>query len=249
MSGMSDKEFERLAVLHTMGALSPEEAERFRAEREARGQSGEQLVEGVEQAIRSTGTRVSGASERADLAAVTRPLPSRKRGRWIAAVVVLALALVGALAWAIVLRDRNDTLAGERDLALQAVDSLGREAATRDSALAGLPRPADLTPILGSPDLRVVDLAGEAGATGRLLASPNGAILVARGLPFEEETYRLWRVTARGPEPVAELGPAPQGFLFTVFSDDTFLEDATAVRVVPAGQDATSPALEGPVPR
>lgn len=255
---MPDKEFERLAVLHAMGALSGEEAERFRAAREERGQAGERLVQGVERAFTGTGPGAPAAtvpSERADLAAVTgRPIDAPRRWPWAVALVVLAAVAVGAIAWALSLRSELDRNRATATAATARVDALSAAVAERDTALAAIPDAAEMAPILADPDLLLVLLEGAGEASARLMAGPagRGAILVATGLPEGGGPWRLVRTDAEGTTPVAELGTAPSGFLFSVFPNAAFLEGARSVALVTPASDATAPdsvALEGAVPR
>lgn len=258
MTRLPDKEFERLAVLHAMGALSGEEAEKFREAREERGEQGDRLIEGVERAFSGTGPGAPAATvptERADLAAVTgRPIDIPRRWPWVVAVAVLALAAAGAGAWALSLRSALDASRSAEAAAGARADALAAEVARRDTALASIPDAAELSPILGAPDLLVVPLAGAGEPSGRLLAGPagKGAILVVSGLPEGGGPYRLLRRTADGDAPIAELGSAPAGFLFSVFPSGGFLEDARALALATPSADATAPdsiLLEGAVPR
>lgn len=249
---MNDREFERLAVLHAMGALSEEEAERFHAARQERGRGGDHLVQGVQRAF--TGTRGGAAAtvptERADLAAVTSaPLPSERPRPWIALAILLALLLAGALGWALWLQSRRGAAEEERRAASRRADSLALRLTASEEALAGLPRTEELAPVLAATELVGVPLTGGGGAEGRIfLAGETGALLVARGLPALEEgaAYRLWRIGAAGAEPVATLGDAPHGFLFIVFSNAGFLENGDRLQVT-AESDPESPGPSGPV--
>ncbi len=239
MSSLPDKEFERLAVLHSMGALSDEEAERFQAERLARGASGERLVRGVERALQRGGPEASpraGPDERAALAAVTsRPLPPDRGRVWLVAAVLLAAIGVGAVAWALYARHEGDRTAAALRAAEARADSLATVVAHRESALAARPRIDELAPLLAAPDLTVTLLAGsDPSVSGRLLASDaRGALLVASGLPAlpEERVYRLWRQGRTGTEAITDLGRAPDGHLFARFSSTDFLEGARALTI------------------
>lgn len=247
MAEISDKEFERLAVLHAMGALDEEETERFRQAREERGRRGDRLVRGVQHAFGGVGGPPVAAGERADLAAVTgRPLRSRRPWAWILVSVLLALAFMGALGWGVWLQGRASDLGADGRAAADRADSLAAALADRESALANRPAVSELAPLLAAPELAVVSLAGPGGG-GRLLATDDGALLVARGLPpLEEGAYVLWTVDAAGVERVAPLGRAPDGLLFARFSDRLFLEGVSLIRLT-AEADTEAGAPSGPV--
>jgi hypothetical protein len=252
VASMSSKEFERLAVLHSMGALTPEEADRFRAERRARGEDGERLVKGAEDAVArvgaGSGTR-SAPAERAALTEVTgRPLRrKRPRAPWAVAVILL-LGVAAAVAWALTLRDENLTLESRRAAEARTVDSLRSVLATRDSVAEARPAIGELAPALAADDLVAVELSGESDARGRLLATAEaGAILVAREVPPLPPglEYRLWRSGPTGLDGVTGLGGAHDGFLFAVFSDVEFLLEATGVLItVEDVGEGTSPSSE-----
>lgn len=257
MARIPDKEFERLAVLQAMGALSEEEAARFREAREERGQAGDRLVRGVERAFAEKGPGApagTAATERTDLAAVTgRPIDTPRRWPWVTAVVVLAALAVGAAAWALSLRSEIDRMRTRGARATARADTLRAAVAQRDTALATLPDPWELTPLLADPALLVVPMEGVGEATGRLLASPGGwgALLVVTGLPAGGGPYRLTKEGPQGTEPVADLGIAPNGFLFTIFTGAGFLDGARSLRLVASSTDASAldgPILEGRVP-
>ncbi len=248
MARLPDKEFERLAVLHAMGALSPEETARFEAARAERGQGGERLVEGVERAlVRRGGAGAAMPVERADLAAVTGSWPRSRPWAWIVLCLLFALAAAGGVLWALSERGRTDGLRAERDRAEGRADSLAAVAAAAESDAAGLPDPSTLAPLLAAAELTESPLTGATDARGRILAGPGGAILVARDLPaLGEGAYRLWRMEPAPVEPVATLGDAPQGFLFAVFSDAAFLAPGGRWAIT-AEADADAPAPAGPI--
>lgn len=254
MSSMSDKEFERLAVLHAVGALSEEEAGRFQVARAERGRRGERLVRGVQRALAGSGGTSTVPTERADLAAVTRrsrraPLAN---GQGVV-IAVLAVALAAALAWGAWLTGRGSGLGEDLAAAEARGDSLAAVAAARGEEMARQPKAAELAPILAASDLRVVPLAGPDGAEGRLLAAPGrGAILVARGLARDPDaTVRLWHVAFDGARPVATLGAAPRGFLFAILPETAFLDGARSLVLAtgdpPAPGEAPAALLEGRV--
>lgn len=240
MSRMSREEFERQAVLHAMGALTPEEARRFEAERARRGTEGESLARGVGQAIaRET------PSERAALAAVTAGPARRAPLGWVLLSGLLLVGLAAVVVWGLGQRSRAEELAGRVGALDRAADSAAATAAAARAALAAQPPADDVAPLLAATDLVVVPLAGTGGAEGRILAGAGGALLVASGLPALPEggTYQLWRRTGAVTEPVAALGDAPAGYLLALFSDRAFLEGAQTLlvsaeagpgRVVPA---------------
>ncbi|MDX1624232.1 MAG: anti-sigma factor [Gemmatimonadota bacterium] len=254
---MSDKEFERLAVLHAMGALSEEEAKRFERAREERGRGGESLVRGVERTFGPTGAGAASTvpAERADLAGITgRPLRSERPWRWIAASVLLTLALIGAVAFALRERGLHTEAEERREAATRRGDSLAALVTARDSALDARPRPAEIVPLVAASDLTTVSLSGPQGS-GRVLGSDAGAILAAEGLPSLDPggSYRLWSVGPEGPVPVASLGRAPEGRLLAIFGDAGFLAGAGALRVTaetsPEAGEPTGPLmLQGEVP-
>lgn len=247
---ISDKEFERLAVLHAMGALSEEEAQRFQLAREERGQQGEQLVRGVERSLGPAGAGAASTvpAERADLTGVTgRPLRSERPLGWIAAVAALTLALAAAIGYALSVRGGRTDLVTERETATARAESLAAVVATRDSALATIPRAAEIAPVLAAPDAVVTPLSGP-GGSGRLLAADVGALFAARELPPLDTggSYTLWRVGPAGVEPIAPLGRAPDGLLLAIFGDAAFLEGAGAIRVT-AETDPEAGRPRGPV--
>ncbi|HUP18789.1 MAG TPA: hypothetical protein VM778_02420 [Gemmatimonadota bacterium] len=246
MAKSGDKEFERLAVLHAMGALSPEESARFEATRAERGVGGEQLVQGVERALARRGGRAALAGERADLAAVTATYPRRRPWPWVVSAMLLSLALAGALAWGLAQRERAGDRAAERDAAFRRADSLAAAGAASETRAAALPRPENLAPLLASAGLVEAPLEGVADAEGRLLAGPAGALLVAHRLPpLGQGVYRLWRMGGAGPEPVAVLGDAPLGFLFAVFPDPATF-DAGGRLAITAERDPDAALPAGP---
>lgn len=255
---MKDAEFERQAVLYAMGALSPQEARRFEAERKRRGARGERIERGIRQAIESAGGPGSIVpSERRALAAVTAPGPPPERPwGWIVATIALVLAGAGLLVWGLDERSRAEEEARAAALHLRTIDSL--RSAGRAGAEEGAPRADEFAPLLAAPALVVVPLVGAAGVEGRLLAAPErGALLVASGLPPlpERGVYQLWRRTGEVTEAVAALGDAPRGFLFAVFSDGDFFAEGGGMLLVTgeAGPGAPFPSepavLAGPLPR
>ena len=257
MSPMSDKEFERLAVLHAMGALGEEEAREFREAREERGQKGDRLVRGVERAFAGAKPGAPGGTvptERADLAAVTgRPIDTPRKWPWVVAVVVLTLIAAGAAAWALQLRSQLDQARAEGVRTAARADTLRAAVAERDTAIASITDVTEIAPLLADPALVVVPLEGEGETAGRLLASPGGrgAILVVTGLPTDGGPYRLVKVGPEGEEVVAELGIAPAGFLVSIFPSAGFVEEARSFRLSAPSADATAPdttLLEGRVP-
>ena len=251
MNRMSREEFERQAVLYSMGSLGPEEARRFEEERSRRGLEGERLEHGVRQAIdRASGPGGMGPSEREALARVTaRPPRSGAPWGWIALSLVLALAAGGAAAWAL---SERAGAAGARDelrAAERAADSLATALAQARAAAASQPRAGDLAPLLAAPDLAIVPLTGPVAA-GRILGAEGwGAVLVAYQLPplQGEGTYQLWRRAGQVTEAVAPLGNAAEGYLFAIFSDAEFLAGAEAVVVTAEPAPGRAAPMEPPV--
>jgi len=249
---MTRDEFQELAVLYELGRLQPDQRERFEAELAARGEEGRRALEGVRRAFARAGigpgsTTVS--AERAALAAVTARSIRRRRSSsrgWPLIALALLILLAGALAWALTLRAERSGIERERRAAAAAIDSLAAEVAARDSLDRARPGATDLAPILASPDLTAVELAGASGARGRLLAAGDGALLVAEDLPplSDEGSYHLWTRTPGGVTAhVTPLGSAPGGYLLARFSDATFLRGARGVLVTAE----TGPAGESPI--
>lgn len=254
MPSMSDAEFERQAVLHAMGALGAKETARFEAERARRGAQGEQLEHGVREALERAGggSRGVALSEREALAAVTAPLQGPRPWGWITAVAVLALASATAVVWGLSERSRAGREAEAARVNAGEADSLRVALDRMEAALPGWLRPGELAPFLAESALILVPLAGAGEAQGRVLASEDsGVLFVASGLaPLGSGTYHLWRRAGQITESVAELGDAPQGFLFARFTDAGFLEGAQSLLVTaepgPGAVFPTQPAvLEG----
>lgn len=260
--GMAREDFQEQAVLYELGRLPADRRDAFEAELAARGEDGRRVLEGVRRAFARAGlgpgsTTVS--AERAALAAVTaRPIRRRRsssRG-WPLIAVLGGLLFLGALAWALTLRAERSRYERERTAATAAADSLANEIATRDSLETARPGATDLAPIMASPDLTAIDLAGATGGRGRLFASGDGALLVVEEIPplSEEGGYHLWTRTPGGlAAHVTSLGSAPGGYLLARFSDATFLRGTSGILVTaesgPAGVfPAGAVLLQGPVP-
>jgi hypothetical protein len=259
---VSREEFQELAVLYELGRLLPDRRERFEAELAARGEEGRHVLEGVRRAFARAGlgpgsTTVS--AERAALAAVTaRPLRRRRsRGRgWVIAALLFLVLFAAALAWALTLQAERSGFDQERQAAAATVDSLVAEIAARDSLESAGPGATEFTPVIAAPDLATVDLSGSSGAHGRLLASGEGALLVAENLPplSEDGSYHLWtRTPAWAISYVIALGPASGGYLLARFSDSAFLLGAAGVFITaetgPVGvEPAGATMLQGVVP-
>jgi len=238
--GMPREDFQEQAVLYELGRLPVERRDQFEAELALRGEEGRRVLEGVRRAFARAGlgpgsTTVS--AERAALAAVTaRPIHRRRssaRG-WPLLTLLAGILFVAALAWALTLRSERSRFERERLASTMALDSLGRRLAVRDSLDSSRPGATDLAPILASPDLTAIDLAGITGARGRLLAAGAGALLVAEEMPplSEEGSYHLWTRTPGGlAAHVTSLGSAPGGYLLARFSDATFLRGARSILV------------------
>lgn len=260
--GMPREDFQEQAVLYELGRLPADRRDAFEAELAARGEDGRRVLEGVRRAFARAGlgpgsTTVS--AERAALAAVTaRPIRRRRsssRG-WPLIAILAGLLFVGALAWALTLRAERAGFERERRAAAAAADSLGREIAARDSLETARPGATDLAPIMASPDLTAIDLAGATGGRGRLFTSADGALLVAEEIPplSEEGGYHLWTRTPGGVAAhVTALGSASGGYLLARFSDATFLRGTRGILITAeSGPADVSPAgailLQGLVP-
>ncbi len=231
VSRMSREEFERQAVLYAMGALSPEEARRFEMERARRGAEGESLDQGLRQAF---GPRSVTPVERMALAAVTSEHKRRPPWPWIIVATLFIAAGAGAIVWGLGERRRAETASARVGTLDRTVDSLEIDLARMNLELRGRPRAEELAPLLASGDMVVIPLEGPVGNTGRIVMVPGGgAVLVASNITAlaEGSTYQLWRTAAGVTQPVAPLGDARRGFLFSVLSDDDFLQGAEAVFV------------------
>jgi hypothetical protein len=259
MARMSREEFERQAVLYAMGALSPQEARRFEAERARRGVEGKKLEEGVRKAIdQAGGSSGLAPHERQALASVTaRPVTAPSPAPWIALAIALAAACAGTVAWALGERSRAEEANALAAARARAIDSLGAAVERGEAALAATPLAEDLVALLAVPEFVVIELAGQGEAVGRILTTEGqGALLVARGLPVLADGgfYRLWRRTGEVTEPAVTLGNAPQGFILARFSDTSFLTGAETLLVTAElDRDVLVPSepaiLEGRVPR
>jgi len=228
---MSREEFERQAVLYAMGALSPEEARRFEMERARRGAEGESLDQGLRQAF---GPRSVTPVERMALAAVTTEHKRRTPWPWIIVSVLFIAAGAGAVVFGLRERQRAESASSRARTLAATIDSLEIDNARMNLELRGRPRAEELAPLLASGEMVVIPLEGPIGNTGRIVMVPGGgAILVASGVtPLSEgATYQLWRTAAGVTQPVAPLGDARRGFLFSVLSSDDFLQGAESVFV------------------
>ncbi len=245
ISRMSRDEFERQAVLYAMGALSSEEARRFEVERARRGAEGESLDEGLRQAI---GPRKVTPVERMALAAVTAEPRRRALWPWVLLSLVCLAAGAAAAYWGWTQRSGAAADAGRIAGLETSVDSLTGELERGRLELQGRPRPEELAPLLVDNEMAFTQLSGATGARGRIISVPGGpALLVATGVdPLPEgQTYRLWRRFAGVPQPVADVGDARRGFLFTYVSESDFLNNAEALQVTAESSDSQVPA--GPV--
>lgn len=259
---MSRDEFQELAVLYELGRLPADRRERFEAELAERGDEGRRVLEGVRRAFARAGlgpgsTTVS--AERAALAAVTaRPIRRRRssaRG-WLVIALILLVLFVAALAWALTLQAERSGFEDERRAAAGTVDSLAAVIAARDSLEQARPGATDLVPVIASSDLVAVELTGASGAHGRLLFTPEGALLVAADLPplSDEGSYHLWtRTPGWAISYVTAVGSAPGGYLLARFSDATFLQGAGGIFISaetgPAGVAPTGATmLQGLIP-
>ena len=101
----------------------------------------------------------------------------------------------------------------------------------------------ELLAVLAAPDVAAFPLAGPGQARGSLIASSDGAIVSASGLPRSADAvYALWHVDDMGPHRVTDLGAAPEGRLLALLADAGFATGWGAVQIGRGGGDATGPA-------
>lgn len=184
------------------------------------------------------------ASEREALRSITaRPLDpgSGPRRSWL--LVVLGVLAVAGIVYGLVERSRRGSLERERVAAAARADSLGIAISTRDSLLAARLTVEELLAVLAAPDVAAFPLAGAGEARGSLIASSDGAIVSASGLPRSAETvYSLWHVDDAGPHLVTELGTAPEGGLLALLDDAGFATGWGAIQIGRGSGDAAGPA-------
>jgi hypothetical protein len=158
-------------------------------------------------------------------------------------LIVLAVLATAGIAYGFIERSRRTALDRERIAISGRADSLGAALTARDSLLAGRPSVEELLAILAAPDVASFPLSGPADARGSLVASADGAILSASGLPRSPDNeYDLWHVDDAGPHRVTQLGSAPDGRLFALLEDAGFATGWGAIQVGQGGGEGAGPA-------
>jgi hypothetical protein len=183
------------------------------------------------------------SSEREALRSITaRPLDPEPgpRRNWL--LIVLGGLAVAGIVYGLVERSRRGSLERERVAAAARADSLGNAVSRRDSLLAARPSVEELLAVLGASDVAAFPLAGAAGARGSVIASSDGAIVAASGLPGSPgAVYGLWHVDDAGPHHVADLGAAPEGRVLALLQDAAFMTGWGAVQIGRGSDDAREP--------
>jgi hypothetical protein len=183
-------------------------------------------------------------SEREALRSITaRPLGegSRHGPSWLP-ILVGALAVAG-IGYGLLERSRRAGQEGERVALTARADSLRSALAARDSLLAGRPSVEELLAVLAAPGASAFPLIGSTEARGSLIASADGAIVSASGLPRSPDAvYVLWHIDDAGPHRVVDLGTAPSGRLFALLDDAGFATGWGAVQIGQGGDNAAGPA-------
>ena len=183
------------------------------------------------------------SSEREALRSITaRPLDPAPGPRRTWLLVVLGGLAVAGIIYGLVERSRRGAVERERVAAAARADSLGMAVSARDSLLAARPSVEELLAVLGAPDVAAFPLAGADQARGSLIASSNGAIVSASGLPRSPDAvYALWHVDDAGAHRVAGLGAAPQGRVLALLDDAAFMTGWGAVQIGRGSGDAGGP--------
>ncbi len=183
------------------------------------------------------------ASEREALRSITaRPLDpgSGPRRTWL--LIALGVLAAAGIAYGLVERSRSGSLERERVAAAARADSLGIAISTRDSLLAARPSVEELLAVLAAPDVAAFPLAGATEARGSLIASSDGAIVSASGLPRSPDAvYALWHVDDAGAHRVTDLGTAPEGSLLALLDDAGFATGWGAIQIGRGSGDAAEP--------
>jgi len=153
---------------------------------------------------------------------------------WLAAAAML-LVSIGAASYAVSLRERVRVLEAQLRDALLRVDEGERRVNVALRAAADAQTPLS---ILMAPDVRRIDLAGQAvapSASARTFWSRSrGVVLTAANLPAlpAGRTYQLWFVTPQGTKTsVGLLKPDADGRATAVLDNATNLPDPAAVAV------------------
>jgi anti-sigma-K factor RskA len=152
---------------------------------------------------------------------------------WLAAAAML-LVTIGVVGYAGSLRERVRVLEAELRDALLRVDDGERRVNVALRAAADAQTPLS---ILMAPDVRRIDLAGQAvapSASARTFWSRSrGVVLMAANLPAlpAGRTYQLWFVTAQAAVNVGLLKPDADGRATAVLTNATNLPDPAAVAV------------------
>src|SRR5262245_37111366 len=164
-------------------------------------------------------------------------LPARRPATtwapWLAAAAML-LVTIGAAGYAVSLRERVRVLEAELRDALLRVEEGERRVNVALRAAADAQTPLS---ILMAPDVRRIDLAGQAvapSASARTFWSRSrGVVLTAANLPAlpPGRTYQLWFVTAQAKVNVGLLKPDADGRAIAILSNATDLPDPAAVAV------------------
>lgn len=188
--------------------------------------------------------RSSPGSEREALRSITaRPLDagSRHAPAWLP--ILLGGLAVAGIVYGLVERSRRAGLEEERAALTARADSLRSALAGRDSLLAGRPSVAELMGVLAAPGAAAFPMRGPGEVHGSLIASGQGAIVSASGLPRSPDTeYVLWHLDDAGPHRVADLGTAPEGRLFAVLDDAGFATGWGVLLIGQGGDNAAGPA-------
>ena len=183
------------------------------------------------------------SSEREALRSITaRPVDpgAGPRRTWL--LIVLGGLAVAGIVYGLVERSRRGSLERDRVAAAARADSLSVALSARDSLLAGRPSVEELLAVLAAPDVAAFPLAGPGQARGSLIASSDGAIVSASGLPRSPDAlYTLWHVDDAGAHRVAGLGAAPEGRLLALLDDAAFMTGWGAVQIGGGGGDAEGP--------
>jgi anti-sigma-K factor RskA len=190
-------------------------------------------------ALRDRVLAAAGADRRHAIPTPVRPGRSFVWGGWQSAAAMLVVA-IGLGAYTVTLRQRLTGLEVALRGAIARLDRSERQlaSATRDAERAQV-RLAVLT----APDMKQVELAGQAPApraTGRaFLSASNGLVFAASQLPPlpAGRTYQLWFLTRRAPVSAGLLNPDENGRVTAAFDVPPGASTPTglAVSIEPAG--------------
>jgi anti-sigma-K factor RskA len=193
-------------------------------------------------ALRGRVLAAAGGDRRHAVAApATRVRPGRSFvwGGWQSAAAMLVV-VIGLGAYTVTLRQRLTGL----ELALRgAVARLDRSERQLASATRDAERAQVRLAVLTAPDMKQVELAGQAPApraTGRaFLSASSGLVFAASQLPPlpAGRTYQLWFLTRRAPVSAGLLNPDPNGRVTAAFDVPPGASTPTglAVSIEPAG--------------